>query len=106
MNELTVSGIQMGLSVRTDKDIYFYTEDITVLSQLMIQAYGVDHANLHLEIISSCLEPTSYHFSTWDGTTWVDRGLLRYLNLLETKLIDLSAYLSEGSVNTRLGSSI
>jgi uncharacterized membrane protein len=97
MKELTVSGIQMGLSVRTDKDIYFYTEDVTVLSQLVIQAYGVDHANLHLEIISSCLEPTSYHFSTWDGTSWVERGVLRYLNLLETKLIDLAAYFPDGS---------
>jgi uncharacterized membrane protein len=97
MNELTVSGIQMGLSVRTDKDIYFYTEDITVLSQLMIQDYGVDHANLHLEIISSCLEPISFHFSTWNGTTWEERGLLHFSNLLETKLIDLSAYLPDES---------
>lgn len=103
---LTISGISAGLSVKTDKDIYLYTENITALSQIINQAYAIDNANLHLQIVSKCGYGwgESYYISTWDGASWIERGVLHYSNTLETKPIDLSAYLpgSSGEYKVRI----
>ncbi len=85
------------MTVKTNKDIYFWGENITALGQLASLDYGIENANLHLQIVDPCRRPVSYHFSTWDGSSWVERGLLHYSNDRETKLIDLSDYLPDGS---------
>ncbi len=99
-----ISGVSAGLSVKTDKDIYLSTENITALSQIVNQAYAIDNANLHLQIVNKCGwgEAASYHISTWDGASWVERGVLRYPNILDTRLIDLSAYLPDASGENKI----
>jgi hypothetical protein len=102
---LTVSGLRSDLSVRTAKDIYLSTEDITVLTQITNQEYAIDGANLNLKIVDKCSEPVfveSYHISTWDGNNWVERGILHYPEDFGTQSFDLSAFLPDADGNYKL----
>ena len=102
---LTISGLRSDLSVRTTKDIYFSTENITTLSQIINQEYAIDNANLNLKIVDKCSEPIfveSYHISTWDGNNWVERGILHYPEDFGTQSIDLSAFLPDADGNYKV----
>gem|GEM_PF-1247018 len=96
---LIISGLKANLIVKTDRDIYLSSENITVLSEVVNQAYRIENGNLLLQIVNRCGwgMPASYHVFTWDGNAWVSRGTLHYPNTLETKLIDLSPYLPDPS---------
>jgi uncharacterized membrane protein len=96
---LTISGLKAVLTTTTDRNIYFTSESIEVLSQIANQAYGIEDGHLYLEIVDRCNWGMigSYHFFTWDGSAWVSREILHYSNTLETRLIDLSAYLPDSS---------
>jgi hypothetical protein len=96
---IDISGIEAELSVRTDKDIYLSTENINALIQIINQAYGIDDATLHLQIMNKCSAGwvDSFHIFTWDGTQWVERGVLHYPDNLETQSFDLSAFLPDPS---------
>ncbi|NOY65015.1 MAG: hypothetical protein GXO97_06450 [Nitrospirae bacterium] len=106
--KLSISGLKAGLSVRTDKDIYFPREAITALSSIANEAYSIESGSLHLQIINKCgvLVPgpglSSYHISTWDGTEWVERGVLHYPDSFETQVLDLSDYLPDASRQYRI----
>jgi len=96
---LTISGLKANLIVKTDHDIYLFSENITVLSEVVNQAYEIENGNLLLQIVNRCGwgMAASYHVFTWDGNAWVSRGTLHYPNTLETNLIDLSPYLPDPS---------
>ncbi|MFH1701796.1 MAG: PKD domain-containing protein [Nitrospirota bacterium] len=97
---IDISGIAANLLVRVDKDIFLSTENIISLSQIVSQTFGIDNANLHLQIVNKCASEVyveSYHISTWDGTSWVERGVLHYPETFETQNIDLSEYLPDVS---------
>jgi len=100
----SVSGIKAGLNIRTDKEVYFRGENITTLAQVVNQSYAMESAVLNLKIVDQCLRPVSYHFYTWDGASWVERGLLHYGSNLETQVIDLSDYLpdAQGEYKVRI----
>lgn len=100
----SVSGIRADLSVSTDKEIYFFWENFNILGQMVNQSHGIENANLHLQIVNQCLQQTSYHFFTRDGSAWAERGLLHYGSNYETQLIDLSEYLpdAEGEYKIRI----
>jgi hypothetical protein len=98
--EINISGISAELSVKTSKNIYLSTEEITALSEIVNQTYSIDNANLHLQIVNKCaaeVHVESYHIFTWDGTSWVERGVLHYPETFETQNIDLSEYLPDVS---------
>jgi hypothetical protein len=102
---LTISGLRSDLSVKTAKDIYFSTEDITTLTQIANQEYDIDNANLNLKIVDKCSEPVyveSYHISTWDGNNWVERGILHYPEEFGTQSFDLTAFLPDADGNYKV----
>jgi hypothetical protein len=93
---LTIAGVKAGLFVKTDKDIYLNTENILAMSTIANQTYPLDSANLHLQIVNKCYQmPASYYIATWDGSSWVDRGVLHYPVILDTQIFDLSRYLPD-----------
>ena len=97
--ELSISGLSATLSVKTDKDIYLDTDNITAMSSLANHAYDIANGNLHLQIVSDCpASDTGYFYiSTWDGEQWVERGSLLYGPALDTQLFDLSQYLPDAN---------
>lgn len=44
----------------------------------------------------------SYHVSTWDGSSWVERGALHYDLRYKEKTLDLSAYLPDADGDTKV----
>jgi hypothetical protein len=94
-----IAGIRAALSVNTDKPMYHATENIDTLSSILNQDYSINSGNLHLEIVSQCPPHamTSYHFTTWDGSAWVERGVLHYPTDMDTQTIDLSSYLPDAA---------
>lgn len=46
----------------------------------------------------------SYHISTWDGSAWVERGVLHYNRFYQEKTVDLGAYLpdADGDFKVRI----
>ncbi|HHN63966.1 MAG TPA: hypothetical protein ENK09_01205 [Nitrospirae bacterium] len=102
---LSISGLNAGLGVRTDRDVYFTQEAITALSSIVNGTYPIDGGLLHLQIVNKCARvwiPASYHISTWDGTEWVERGVLHYPDSFETQVLDLSDYLPDASGQYRI----
>src|SRR4030042_3205293 len=95
--DLDVSGIKAGLSLGTDRDVYSYGDNVTALGKVVNQGNEIESASLHLQVVNRCTWMTSYHFSIWDGETWVERAIIHYANNMETKLIDLSPYLPDGA---------
>jgi hypothetical protein len=81
---LSIAGLSEGLSVRTDKDIYFLNGEITTLSTVVNQGKAVVDGNLHLEIVcaesasSPPVEPVSFHIFTEENYDWVERGVLHF----------------------------
>ena len=102
---LSISGLKAGLSVRTDKDIYFTREAITALSSIVNGTYPIDGGLLHLQIVNKCARvwiPASYHISTWNGTEWLERGVLHFPGSFETQVFDVSDYLPDASGQYRI----
>ncbi|MDI6753649.1 MAG: hypothetical protein QME78_04555 [Thermodesulfobacteriota bacterium] len=99
-----VSGINAGLSVRTDKEVYFLWDSVTALAQVVNRGHNMESAILNLKVVDQCLQQVSYHFYTWDEVSWVERGLLHYGSNMEAKVIDLSAYLpdAQGEYKVRI----
>ncbi|GEM_PF-2225692 len=105
IRQLSISGLNAVLSVRTDRDVYFTREAITALSSIVNGTYPIDGGLLHLQIVNKCARvwiPASYHISTWDGTEWVERGVLHYPDSFETQVLDLSDYLPDASGQYRI----
>lgn len=97
---INITGLNSSLFVKTDKDIYLSTEDITTLGQIANGPYPIDNGNLHLQIVNNCDGsggggggiPASFYFSTWNGEGWTEQGLLHYPNTFQTQSIWLSGY--------------
>ena len=82
---LNITGLKGGLSVKTDKDIYFSNEETTILSTIVNQGKPIADGNLHLEIVcaeSSSSPPPelqSFHIFTMDSPEqWTEHGVLHF----------------------------
>ncbi|MGQ9638674.1 MAG: hypothetical protein ACUVT6_12930, partial [Thermodesulfobacteriota bacterium] len=92
--DLNIAGIKADLSLRTDKDLYFGGEIVKALGQINNKEYPIGQGILNLKLMKPCMEAaTSYHFYTFDGGRWIERGVLNFGSSFETKIIDLSEYL-------------
>jgi hypothetical protein len=81
---LNITGLSGELSVRTDKDIYFWNEESTTLSTILNRGKAMVDGNLHLEIVcaesasSPPDEPAPFHIFTEENYNWVERRVLTF----------------------------
>ena len=97
-----LAGVKADVTAITGRDAYLTTDPISISGIINNGAYPIENANLHLQIVDQCLQQTSYHFLTWDGTSWVEQGVLHYDKDWETQLIDLSGHLPDAEGKYRV----
>lgn len=56
----------------------------------------------NLDVVESADELSSYHVSTWDGSSWIERGVLHYRRFYREQQLDLSAYLPDADGEYKL----
>ncbi len=93
---VTIAGTQATLEVRTDRAFYAPGAALEAGAGVHNGPRALVGGLLHLEIRSVCFEvESSYHFDTWDGSDWVERGVRHLGGAFETGQIDLSAFLPD-----------
>ncbi len=90
---LTISGISASLSVKTDKDIYLSTENITSLSTITTGALSISDGNINLRVEALCEEPAIVYVSTPISGGWWGIGVLYFSREFTTQELDVSSYL-------------